>query len=318
MEKLGVRVGDVTVSRVTLHNAKMVIDKKIGPGTIVQIRRSGDVIPYLEKVVKSTKASVPKPTQFGAYHMTGVHFVLDNPKENIDFRVKRMAKFFAEMGAEFMREKTVRKLYDAGFTNLSKILKAKPEAFVGLGVSEAGAQRLYKAIHTALDKKVPLTQLMAASSTFPRGMGERRFQSLGQRFDLLKFADMETYKQLELIREADGWNTKTAEAFIKGLPQFLKWLDIVKVPFVNDTGAAKVAPLVKGPLNGMIISWTGYRDKDQEAEVQAEGGVVAPFGSKTTVLLYSESGKDSSKVTKAEARGITVMTWAKFSRKYGL
>ena len=318
MEKLGVRVGDVTVSRVTLHNAKMVLDKKIGPGTIIQIRRSGDVIPYLEKVVKSTKASLPKPTQFGPYHLAGVHFVLDKPKENSDFRVKRMARFFAEMGADFMREKTVRKLYDAGFTNLSKILKAKPEAFVGDGISEAGAYRLHKAIHTALDKKVPLTQLMAASSTFPRGMGERRFQSLGERYDLLKLAELDEAKQRQMIQQVEGWKDKTADAFIKGLPQFIKWLDIVKVPYVNDTGAAKVKKQVKGPLNGVLVSWTGYRDKTQEEAVQAAGGVVAPFGSKTTVLLYSESGKQSSKVAKAESRGIKVMTWQQFSRKYGL
>jgi NAD-dependent DNA ligase len=71
-------------------------------------------------------------------------------------------------------------------------------------------------------------------------------------------------------------------------------------------------------LEGQNVTWTGYRDKEQEAIVQENGGQVVSFGSKTTVLLVSPSGKSSSKGDKARERGIPVMTWDEFKRKFKL
>lgn len=302
------------LTQATAFNAKFVIDNKLGPGSKIIIERSGDIIPFVKEVVKGTRPMFPKPSQFGAYSLKGVHFVLDNPKENDTFRIKRIAKFFTEMGADFMREKTVTKLFELGFTNVSKIMRASPAMFEKAGLTAASSERLYNAIHKAIDGETPLTKLMVASATFPRGMGERRFQSLGAKFDLLKLAEQPTTKQRELISTVPGWNLKTADAFVNGMPQFLKWLSAVKVPYKNDTGAPKKA--VKGVLNGVNVSWTGYRSADEEAQVTKNGGQVVPFTGKTTVLIYSPSGKISSKVAKAESKGITVVTWDQFKRKY--
>lgn len=304
------------LTQATAFNAKFVIDNKLGPGAKITIERSGDIIPFVKAVVKGTKPSFPKPSQFGTYHLKGVHFVLDKPKENETFRIKRIARFFTEMGADFMREKTVGKLYSMGFTNVSKILKANAEDFEGDGISASGAQRLHNAIHKVIDGKTPLTKLMVASSTFPRGMGERRFQALGQSIDLMSLMGQDVDSMIAHIQQQPGWNTKTAQAFAEGAPNFLKWLKITNVPFVNDTGAPK--KIKKGPLNGVLVSWTGYRSKEEEDQVSKAGGQVVPFGTKTTVLIYSPTGKASSKVAKAEQRGIKIMTWQQFARKYGI
>ena len=304
----------------TAFNAKYIVDNHVGPGTQVEIVRSGDVIPYIEKVVINTarKPSLPG-TEFGSYHWdkNKTHLLLDNPTENTDFRIRRLTKFFTAMDIDFVREQTVRKLYDLGFTNLTKILKAPPSSFVGEGTSPQGAQRLWSAIHKVLDSKVPLTKLMVASTTFPRGIGQRRLLSLGTQIDLLELASMPREKQLEIITSTDGWNTVMAKVFMEGVPKFLKWLDLVRVPYTNDTGVRRVKK-VDGPLTDVLVSWTGYRSKEEELQVTKAGGTVVPFGSKTTVLLYTEGGKASSKVSKAQAKGITIMTWSQFAKRYKL
>lgn len=108
-----------------------------------------------------------------------------------------------------------------------------------------------------------------------------------------------------------------AKTFIAGMPKFLRWLELVKVPYTNDTGVRRIKK-VDGPLTDVLVSWTGYRSKEEELKVAESGGTVVPFGARTTVLLYTEGGKASSKVTKAQSKGIPIMTWAQFSKKYGL
>ncbi len=302
----------------TAFNAKYIVDNHIGPGTQVEIVRSGEVIPYVEKVHvdPKRKPSMPGP-EFGAYHWDkkGTHLLLDTPTENTDFRVRRLTKFFGAMEIDFVREQTVRKLYDLGFTNLTKILKAPASAFVGDGTSQQGAERLWNAIHKVLDSKVPLTQLMVASTTFPRGIGQRRLTSLGNKIDLLKLAAMDQQEQLKFITSVPSWSTIMAETFIAGMPKFLKWLELVKVPYTNDTGV-RIVKKVDGPLADVLVSFTGYRDKVQELTITKAGGTIVPFGARTTVLLYAEGGKASSKVSKAQSKGIPIMTWLQFSKKY--
>ena len=53
-----VSIGGVTISRVTAFNAKYVVDNKLGKGAEIEVIRSGDVIPKIEKVIKKAKKVV--------------------------------------------------------------------------------------------------------------------------------------------------------------------------------------------------------------------------------------------------------------------
>ena len=64
-----------------------------------------------------------------------------------------------------------------------------------------------------------------------------------------------------------------------------------------------------GKLNGEVVTFTSYRDAAHEAAVEAAGGTVASFSAKTTILLYKDGGKASTKLDTARARGICVCTF---------
>ena len=66
-------------------------------------------------------------------------------------------------------------------------------------------------------------------------------------------------------------------------------------------------------MNGLTVSFTGYRDKQQEELIEQLGGRVVSFGKHTDVLLYSATGKASSKVAKA---GDKAMTFEQFKERY--
>jgi len=58
-----VELGGVDVNYATAFNAKFIVDNCIGPGALIQIVRSGDVIPKIEKVLKPAETGKPKCLQ---------------------------------------------------------------------------------------------------------------------------------------------------------------------------------------------------------------------------------------------------------------
>lgn len=300
-------------------NAKFVNDNGIGKGARIAILRSGDIIPYIVKVLKQVQPDKPSVAEFGAYALDkkGTQYVLTNPLDNDDFRIQKITRFFANIDVDYMREQTVRRLYASGFTNIKKITHATAADFARVpGFKAATAEKLAKAIRSKIDAGIPLVTLMDASGVFPRGMGTTRFDSIAQKFDLLKLCAMPEEDQVAKLVTISGFKETTARFFTRGSRKFLKWTDIVGIYPMK--AKAKKVKTTSQKLAGKGISWTGYRNKDEEQVVGENGGQVVPFGSRTSVLLFKPGGKESTKIGKATQKGIPVMTWTQFAKKYGL
>jgi DNA ligase (NAD+) len=310
---------DSTLTRATAFNARFVETNGIGPGAKIKIVRSGDIIPKIEEVVKKAKAQMPDPRKFGdfVWSKNRVDLVLTKPTENDDVRIKILTRFFTEVGVDFMKEGTVRKMYEAGFTNISKIMKASAQDFLRIpNVKEATANKLHTAIHKVLDKGIPIVKLMDASGTFPRGLGSTRFQQLQDKWGLRRvLAEVENGKIARLrdaMMELQGWQDTTVSGFMLGAPRFLKWLSITGLKPVY--AKEKVPEAKTQKLKGVAVTFTGYRSAEQEATVTENGGTIVSFGSKTTHLLYRPGGKESTKLDKARKAGTPVLTWDAFAK----
>lgn len=309
-----------TLTRASAYNAKYVKTNGIGVGAKVALVRSGDVIPKIIKVFKrAAKYSVPDPKVFGTYHLdkNETEYVLDAPLENEDFRVRKISRFFASLEIDFLRERTVRTLYESGFTNVKSITRATVKDFLKIpGIKETSANKLWDSIHKVIDNGVPVAKLMDASGVFPRGMGETRFGTIAKHYDLMKLCLLPEEEQLEILLKIPGFKGLTADYFIKGSKKFPKWVKIVGITPIQPK-KVKVK-LDSNKLQNMGVTWTGFRSDEQEDIVKANGGNVVSFGSKTQTLLVSNSGKASGKQAKAEQKGIPIMTWDAFALKYKL
>lgn len=316
MSNLGVRVGDVTVTRVTLHNAKFVIDNGLGPGAQILIRRSGDVIPYVDKVVKKAKPSKPDPRVVGEYKLDsrGTNYVLTDPKASDDFKIQRILKFMRTIGVDFIKTGVITKLYELGFQNIKAYVNMTPEKLIAKGITPATANKLSNALHSVLDKGIPLPVLMDASGVFPHGMGQTRFETIAQHYPLMKLVEAVPDEQRAALSKIRGFGSSVTEAFVKGAPKFAKWMQIVQIKIAKP----KKVQLESNKLSGLNVTWTGYRDKAQEQLVTENGGTVVSFGGKTNVLLVSPSGKASTKADKAREKNIPVLTWDQFKKKYSI
>jgi NAD-dependent DNA ligase len=307
-----------TVRFAAAKNPRFATNMGLGPGAIVRLVKSGDIIPEIIGVEKKAKFILPDPKEHGSYHWdkNKVHLVLDDPKSNEEFRVQKIARTFGRLDIDFMRGATIKRLAEVGINSVSKILKATPEDFLTVpGFKDATANKLWTAIHTKIDAGFPIVKLADASGQFPRGIGDVQLQAVEERFNLMQLAQLPASQIEKKIRGISGIGPERATMIAKGLPKFAKWLQITKIKVVKPK-QVKVRSL---KLQGVNVTWTSYRNKDQEAIVQQNGGQVVSWSvKKTTVLLYSPTGKMSSKLTQAKEAGIPTLTWEQFTKKYGL
>jgi len=204
------------------------------------------------------------------------------------------------------------------------------EQLVAAGLGWTMAAKVFAEMDRVFrDDGVTLLKLMNASNCF-ESFGERKLQMIEDHFakkgdaDILrvyvqmKVAQLEDPNQLIRIEAIKGLGKESAKQFFEGLMKFKLWFaPIAKLKLIRVINPVpkKEKKSVKGILTGSNISFTGYRDKEHEAWVESQGGTIISFGSKTTILLYKESGKASSKVDKASDKGITVYTFDELKRK---
>jgi DNA ligase (NAD+) len=311
------------VSKATAHNPAWLKEHGIGPGAIVKVLRSGGVIPKIVGVVK--KAAFKEPP--GPYVQRGRFFYMVERDKGSDLRA--IHHFMTTMGVELLALQTLDKLYDEGYTDAHAYLKvaadrvsatysnANWERFVKAGIGPNQSKRILIELGEVLNKTLSLKLLMVASGSFEAGLGVRVLSMIEA--DGLSMRDMLNMKTDELrarLMQIKNFKEKRVELIIDGLSRFKPWMKAARL-FVKYNGdLPKPKPVAgSGALQSLNVSWTSYRSKEQEAFVEANGGTVIPFGSKTDVLLYHPNGKPSTKVEKA---GTKAMIWTDFLKKYGL
>lgn len=315
-----VRIAGSTIEYATSHNAQWMVDRGIGAGAIIQIVKSGDVIPKIVNVVKQAEPNMPPPP----YAWDGVHLVAD--AETTESRVRAIHQFMTKLGIEFLASKTIATLYEQGLKTPGDYAKAwasgKPDDFIRAGLGLKTSIKIYNELSRVFAPGLAMRDLMVASNCFAAGIGTRKLvageKALGPwlwpKLEALinddGSDDLMTKLRTRMLT-VPGWERRTLDMIIEGMHHFIKWLPSIEkyVEIKRTTKAEKVATVPKGKYSGIFISFTGYRDESQEQALTAQGAEIVSFGKRTNILLYKESGKASSKVAKAKADGITVTTY---------
>ena len=312
----------VTVTHATAHNAEWMHERGIGVGATIKIVRSGDVIPKIVGVVKKAKVLSFPP---GDYQKEGVHFWAIG--QHRDAQVREIHHFFSTLGIENIARKGIAKLYDGGFTKVLDHIESYGKRMWGYtkaGMGTAMTAKIYADTGRVLtDEGVTLLQLMVASNCFESfgerklQMIERHFMKLGDKDPLKTFVKTPNVRLVTKHHQASvvaikGMGEISAQQFFDGLLRFKEWfrpIVALKLIKIRAPEAPKTKKAIKGDLSGVIISFTGYRDKAQEAALKARGAEIVAFGGRTQVLIYKAGGKASTKIDKARAKGVIVKTY---------
>ncbi len=302
-----VDIGGVTIKRITGNNARYIKDNMLGIGAEVEVIRSNDVIPKIERVIRGVEADLPD----GEWDDNMVHIKTDDITDNVE--IKNIYYFFSTLNTMGLGEKIVEKLYNAGYDTILKIIQLKQtDISIIEGFKEKSAENIVNNIKKSLTN-VPLAILMKASNKLGRGMGEERAKDV-----LLHMPNIMTeYKQMtedqfvNKLKQINGWEEKTSRMFAKNFKHFIDFYNSIKNYVTIETISKKTGDKFKD----MKIVMSGFRDKDLEKYIEDNGGTIQSGVSKNTTILIikDESVRDTSKALKAKELGVQVMTKEQFN-----
>jgi DNA ligase (NAD+) len=316
-------VGGVTVSNATLHNADEIERLDVRVGDTVIIRRAGDVIPQVAKVVLDKRPFDARPIAFpencpvcqspvrrvegeAVARCSGGLFCAAQSKQAIKHYASRKA-----MDIDGLGDKLVDLLVDQGLIySVADLYELSIDKIAGLErMGEKSSVNLIQSIENS--KQTTLAKFLFALGI--REVGEATGQTLAKNFGSLEAiidADQEALLDVDDVGPVvayyirDFFRNPDNLAIITAIREFgVHWDDI-------DLSAEGSQPL-KGQtwvLTGAmeIMSRAEAKDKLQELGAKVAGSVSA----KTTQLVAGPGA--GSKLNKAQSLEIPVMDEAQF------
>ena len=290
----------VTVSRVTLNNAKFAKDNSLGVGSQVSIKRSGMVIPKIVKVLKSTGFKMPEiKGSVIFWNDNGVELCVNNTNEQ---EIKKIISFFEILKTDNVSEGIVRQLYNAGYTTIKQILNLSISDFERLDkFGKRKAEIVYNAIKKATTD-VDLAKLMHSSNLFVN-LGSKKLELL------VHFTSKPSYKDILAIK---GFSDISAKNFLDGYDKFYEFIKDLPITIKSkkqEQPKNNNSNMKKDSLEGMSVLFTGVRRPDLVDEIEARGGKsLSAISKNVTHLICKDKNSSSSKMVKAKELGIQIMS----------
>lgn len=290
-------------------NARYILNNKVGKGTIVELTRAGDVIPYIVKIVKSTQADMPKISY--EWNKTNVDiYALENSNTVC---IKLLTFIFSKLKIKYVSNSTVEKLYDNGFDNIIKIISATKDDFKKIeGFGNKVGERTYDNIHNSL-KDVSIPLILGSSGIFGFNIGVRRIELLFVEYpDILTIYKKKSKNELtRMINSIKGFSNITTEKIVDNLKWADKFITLLRKHITFKVDEKNSGDL--NNLNNMIIVFSGFRDADMEEDIKKRGGKVTTSISKnTTLLIVNKKDVKNSKYIKALELKVPILTKEEF------
>jgi DNA ligase (NAD+) len=315
------RLSGVEISRATLHNQDEIDKKDVRVGDTVVVRRAGDVIPEVVKVITAKRNGQERKYRLpercpvcnsevirdGAYHRcTGGIACPAQLKEAISHFASKGA-----MDIDGLGDKTVNLLVEKGLiSNVADLYFLKKENLVPLErMADKSAQNLLDAIEKS--KGSDLSRVIYALGI--RHVGEHIAKVLAQHFPSVEALKKATREELMQVREIGPQVTESVVTFFRQ-EKNLKVIERLKQAGVRLAAPISL-PAIESPLSGKRLVFTGGLQTLTRAQaknlVEERGGHTASAVSKETD--YIVVGKDpGSKYDDARALGVKPLTEDQF------
>src|SRR5579863_9726084 len=317
-------VGGVTVSNATLHNMDELTRKDVRVGDTVVIRRAGDVIPQVARVIPERRppgaelitlpercpvcgSPVEREADQAVARCTGGRICAAQRKEEIKHFASRRALDIQGLG-----DKLVEQLVDRDWVrNPADLFRLQREQLATLDrMGDKSAQKIQSAIQAARQTSLP--RFLYALGI--RDVGEATALALARHFGEIGALRTAAADAIERVPDVGPVVAKNVAAYFRDRD------NAAIVDRLLDSGITWPAPApveAHTALSGKTFVLTGTlealtREAAEEAIVELGGKVSGSVSKKTHyVVAGAEAG---SKLKKAQDLGVTVLDEAAFLR----
>lgn len=333
-------VGGVTVSNATLHNEDHIASLGLSPGDTVVVRRAGDVIPEVVRVIAGARAEGTKPFEMPTRcPVCGSATIRDEEEKDTrctgglycPAQMKLGIVHFASrraMGIDGLGEKIVDMLVDEKVVgSIADLFRLTPEMLTApLNKQDETKKRVQRRMGPKAAANLIASIEKAKETSFARfifalgcrHVGEATALSLAQHFGTLTALETASLEELMTVDDVGGIIAESVAAFFSEphnqkvigelLEAGVRWPAVSRREAVSEVGGKTFV------LTGTLPTLS--RDEAKDLLIAAGAKVSGSVSKKTNyVVAGAEAG---SKLEKAQALGVVVIDEAEMLKLLGM
>ena len=311
------QLSGATIYRASGHHYGLVKEQGLGSGSIIELTRSGLVIPKINKVIRPVEAEIPSKCPSCDEDLSWESDFLmclnhDTCKDQI---VGKMIYFYKVLANnDGFGEATIQKLYDKGIRNVGDIYKLTEFELVSMGFGEKTSQNLINQLIRSRQESIEDWRFLAAFGVLRLGMGN--CENLLKNYPLDQVFDL----SVDDISNIDGFAELTAELIFNGLlnikPQYENLIkdgfELEKTLILGETNTSD------NLYHNKKIVFTGSMSSSRaelQKQAKAFGAIVGSSVSSKTDLLIIGENVGQSKIKAAEKHGVEILSEAEYLQK---
>ena len=307
------RLSGAMIQRASAHHYGMVKSNNIGPAAIIELTRSGEVIPKILRVIKPTEAQLPDacPSCGGELTWDNDYLFCTNNSQCPAQIAHTIEHFFRTLGnIDGFGPATIEKLYASTVRTLPEIYNQSAFDFEGIGFGPKQSENLVAQLQRSRSEQIEDWRFLAAFGIFRMGGGNcERLLSHHKLEDIFALT-------LEQIISIEGFAERTAEIVVRELTRvaplfqqlFQLNFNLAITPLISelqDSGELS-------PIAGKLLVFTGTMTQGNRSEMQANakkmGAKVGSSVSGKTDYLVTGEKVGASKLNSAQAKGVEILT----------
>jgi len=298
-----VTIAGATITNVTLHNFAEIERLGLRVGSLVEVKRSGDVIPKITKVLNPGEGEIIKvpthcPECETKVDFNGIQARCVNPDCPAKL-TKSLVHWLTVLDVMHFGERLVEQLEERGLlVDPSDFYKLQTQDIANIeGRGHVIAHKVLEELNSK--REMSLGQFLSALSipTISDKTGKLLSSEFGSLDKILELKE-------EDLLHIPGIAETSAKAIVTGLQTKKTVIEKIR-PFITIKEVKKIS----SSLDGKTFCFTGVRpDKSLEEKIEANGGKIISGVSKKLSFLVTNENSVSSKAVKAKELGIPVIS----------
>jgi len=308
------QLSGATIYRASGHHYGLVKEQGLGAGSVIELTRSGLVIPKINKVLKTAEVDIPSNCPSCGYKLSwDSDFLMCFNHEKCPEQIMGKIIYFFRILAnnDGFGQATIQKLYAEGIHRVSDIYLLNEAKLMSMGFGEKTSHNLINQLIRSRKESIEDWRFLAAFGVQRLGMGN--CENLLRNYSVEKIFDL----SIKDISNINGFAEITAELIFDGLT-------LIKPQYeVLISGGFKLEQTLlntelnqsNSPFNSKTIVFTGTmsesRAKLQKQAKTFGANVGKSVSSKTDFLIIGEN-VGQSKIKDAKTHQVDLLTEAEY------